>query len=127
DGSLRKARFLSHPSCAPMSAIRRHRFQGFGDHILDLSVGDGSRRPRPWLIEQPFQAVDTESFAPLADRCPRDAKPLGHFGVAQSVTAAEHNAGGNRSTDLSTPEPATSSLGAGVLLLHYLRFFNDLR
>jgi hypothetical protein len=51
--------------------------------------------PRPWLIEQPFQAVDTESFAPLADRCPRDAKPLG-LAVAQSITAAVHNAGAQR-------------------------------
>src|SRR5215471_4448145 len=67
-----------------------------GDHFLDLRVRDGSRRPRPWLIEPPLQAVDTESFAPLADRGPRDAKPLGHFAVAQSVTAAEHNAGAHR-------------------------------
>src|SRR5215831_16015134 len=74
----------------------RHRFQSLGDHFLDLRVGDGSRRPRSWLIEQSLQAVDTESFAPLADRGPRDAKPLGHFGVAQSLMAAEHNAGAHR-------------------------------
>jgi hypothetical protein len=74
----------------------RHRFQSLGDHFLDLRVGDGPWGPRPRLIEQPFQAVDTESFAPLADGCPRDAKPLGHFAVTPSVTATEDNAGAHR-------------------------------
>jgi hypothetical protein len=49
-----------------------------------------------WADSSRPSAALKESFAPLADRCPRDAKPLGHLAVAQSVTAAEHNAGAHR-------------------------------
>src|SRR6516162_7566126 len=79
-----------------MRAVRRYRLQGCGDHLFDLHVRYGSWCPRPWLIEYPLQAVHAEPFAPLADRCASDPKPLRHLAVTEAVTAAEHNASPHR-------------------------------
>src|SRR5262249_27440257 len=74
----------------------RHRLQCFRDHFLDLRVRYGPRRARPRFIEQAFQPVHPKSFAPLADGCSRNAKPLRYLAVAQSIAAAEHDAGTHR-------------------------------
>ena len=52
---------------APVRGPGRCRFQRGDDHLFDLRIGNGSRRPRAWLVQQPVYPVAHEAGAPLAD------------------------------------------------------------
>jgi len=92
DGRVAEAGCLGHPAGAPMRRAARRAFQRAHNHLLDLLVGDGARRPRPRLVVQAREALPHKPRSPLADRRGRGAQSVGHPLVVLAFGARQHDA-----------------------------------
>ena len=62
------ARLSGHRPRRPVRRAHRRGLQGLDDHLLDLRVVDGARRPRARLVREPLEAALSEPRAPLRHR-----------------------------------------------------------
>src|SRR6516162_19528 len=93
DGRLRKSCFVGHQPSAPVCAVGRHGFQCLGDHGLHSLVRDRTRSAWSGFIQQAFESIYAESFAPLANRCSGNLQSLGDSAITQAFVTSEHNPG----------------------------------
>jgi hypothetical protein len=72
-----------------VSPVGWHAFQRFGNHFLDLPIGNLPRRADARLIQQAFQSVLPKALAPLAHRRGRKVQFPRDLGVAHAVPTIE--------------------------------------
>ena len=114
DGGLREACFLGHEPGAPVSSLIGHGFQCRGDYLLNLRVGDGTRRARPGFTQQAFEAVDPEAVAPLAHRRLGDLQLRGDLLIVET--------GGTGQNDPSPERHRLGGLGTACQEGEFLGF-----
>ena len=88
DGRGRMADRRRHGAQAPVRGARRPRLQRPPDGVGDRVVADPARRARPRLVVEAVQALRGKPLAPLADRAPANAQPLGDQPVVTTSAAA---------------------------------------
>ena len=93
DGGLRQAEFPGHRPRAPVGGRLGLGFEGACHDLIDLIVGDGSRRSGAGFVVQAVEPRVEEPTSPLSDGAAADTDTEGGLVVAKTLGAGENDLG----------------------------------
>ena len=116
DGRRRVADRRGQGAQAPVGGARWPRLQRPPDRVGDCVIADPARRARARLVVKAVQAVRHEPLAPLANRSPANAQPLGDQPIVTSISRRKHDASALRQPLPGRPPPRQRLQLATLLL-----------
>src|SRR5664280_625034 len=109
DRRLGHARRLGHRPRRPVRRVIGFLLQRLHDDDLHRIIGDGARRTRSGLVDQPIESRGDEPAPPLADSRLGHTQTCGYFTIGRPLGTGQHDLR-TQSKRLRTLRPARPSL-----------------